>query len=57
MIHHQIETEILDESTMLQTVLDRQQWIIARAASELGLSRQALYRRIEKYQLTPKGSE
>lgn len=56
-IHHQIETEILDESTMLQTVLDRQQWIIARAASELGLSRQALYRRIEKYQLTPKGSE
>ncbi|MBO1256056.1 sigma-54-dependent Fis family transcriptional regulator [Alteromonas sp. 5E99-2] len=42
----------LDDKTNLQSVLDKHQWVIARAATELGLSRQALYRRIEKYQLT-----
>lgn len=36
----------------LESVLNKHQWVIARAASELGLSRQALYRRIEKHQLT-----
>jgi len=41
-----------DDKTHLQSVLDKHQWIISRAASELGLSRQALYRRIEKHQLT-----
>ncbi len=35
----------------LKAVLDKHQWVISRAANELGLSRQALYRRIEKYQL------
>ncbi|HET7307605.1 MAG TPA: sigma-54 dependent transcriptional regulator [Gammaproteobacteria bacterium] len=32
-------------------VLNRTDWVIAEAAEELGLSRQALYRRIEKYGL------
>jgi len=41
-----------DDKAHLKSVLDKHQWIIARAASELGLSRQALYRRIEKYQLS-----
>lgn len=41
-----------DDKTQLQSVLDKHQWVISRAASELGLSRQALYRRIEKHQLT-----
>ncbi|WP_159820947.1 sigma-54-dependent transcriptional regulator [Colwellia sp. 20A7] len=36
----------------LQAVLDKHEWVIARAANELGLSRQALYRRIEKHQLS-----
>jgi DNA-binding NtrC family response regulator len=40
-----------DDKTYVKTVLDKHQWVIARAASELGLSRQALYRRIEKHQL------
>jgi DNA-binding NtrC family response regulator len=41
-----------DDKLRLKSVLDKHQWVIARAASELGLSRQALYRRIEKHQLT-----
>ncbi|WP_299266365.1 sigma-54 dependent transcriptional regulator [uncultured Psychrosphaera sp.] len=41
-----------DDKTHVKAVLDKHQWVIARAASELGLSRQALYRRIEKHQLT-----
>jgi DNA-binding NtrC family response regulator len=40
-----------DDKIHVKTVLDKHQWVIARAASELGLSRQALYRRIEKHQL------
>jgi len=40
-----------DDKTNVKAVLDKHQWVIARAASELGLSRQALYRRIEKHQL------
>ncbi|MDO6505564.1 sigma-54 dependent transcriptional regulator [Colwellia sp. 4_MG-2023] len=36
----------------LKAVLNKHEWIISRAANELGLSRQALYRRIEKYQLS-----
>jgi len=41
-----------DDKAHLKSVLDKHQWIISRAATELGLSRQALYRRIEKYQLS-----
>lgn len=40
-----------NENQHIQQVLDKHQWVIARAASELNLSRQALYRRIDKYQL------
>ncbi len=40
-----------DHKNNLKAVLDKHQWVISRAANELGLSRQALYRRIEKYQL------
>jgi len=43
-----------DEATSLQQILDDNQWVISRAAGQLGLSRQALYRRIEKHQLSPK---
>jgi DNA-binding NtrC family response regulator len=39
------------EKQRIQHVLDKHQWTIARAASELKLSRQTLYRRIEKYQI------
>ncbi|HET8552429.1 MAG TPA: sigma-54 dependent transcriptional regulator [Gammaproteobacteria bacterium] len=35
----------------IANVLNRTDWVIAEAAEELGLSRQALYRRIEKYGL------
>lgn len=41
-----------DDKTLIQTTLDKHNWVIARAAAELGLSRQALYRRIEKHQLS-----
>ncbi|GAC19257.1 sigma-54-dependent transcriptional regulator [Paraglaciecola arctica] len=44
--------KVEDDKTNLKAVLDKHQWVITRAASELGLSRQALYRRIEKYQLS-----
>jgi DNA-binding NtrC family response regulator len=41
-----------DDRLRLKSVLDKHHWVISRAANELGLSRQALYRRIEKHQLT-----
>ncbi|MBU2919704.1 sigma-54 dependent transcriptional regulator [Psychrosphaera sp. F3M07] len=41
-----------DDKMQVKSVLDKHQWVIARAANELGLSRQALYRRIEKHNLT-----
>ncbi len=41
------------EKQNLRKILEKHHWTISHAASELGLSRQALYRRIEKYQLTP----
>ena len=47
----------IDEGSYIQQVLDDNDWTISRAASELNLSRQALYRRIEKYQLHPKSSQ
>ena len=43
-----------DDKTLLKSVLDKHQWVIARAANELGMSRQALYRRIEKHQINQK---
>ncbi|MEM9102967.1 MAG: sigma-54 dependent transcriptional regulator [Pseudomonadota bacterium] len=46
-------TAIHGEQEHFQKVLDKHDWVIARAAAELGLSRQALYRRIAKYQLKP----
>jgi DNA-binding NtrC family response regulator len=48
--------KVEDDKINLKTVLDKHQWIIARAASELGLSRQALYRRIKKHQLNQPSS-
>lgn len=46
--------ETVNEAAQLQRILDQHNWVISRAATELGLSRQALYRRIEKHQLAPK---
>ena len=39
------------EKEMIQNTLIQYNWVISKAAAELQLSRQALYRRIEKYQL------
>jgi DNA-binding NtrC family response regulator len=36
------------EREVIETALDRANGVIARAAAELGLSRQALYRRMER---------
>ncbi|MCG7549558.1 sigma-54 dependent transcriptional regulator [Pseudoalteromonas sp. Of7M-16] len=47
----QEQTSILSEKEHMQQVLDKHNWIIAHAAQELGLSRQTLYRRIEKFKL------
>lgn len=44
----------LSEKDLIQTTLDDAQWVIKKAAEALGMSRQSLYRRIEKYQLKPK---
>ena len=41
----------IDEKTAISQVLKKHNGVIKHAAEELGLSRQALYRRIEKYQL------
>jgi len=46
--------QTIDQAKHLEQILERHNWVISRAASELGLSRQALYRRIEKHQLAPK---
>jgi DNA-binding NtrC family response regulator len=42
-----VEEALLDRST-IESALDRAEGVIARAARDLGLSRQALYRRMEK---------
>lgn len=44
----------LPEEERLRQILEKHNWIIARAAKDLGLSRQALYRRMEKFNLAPK---
>ena len=41
----------LNEKQIIEQVLIKHNGVIKHAASELGLSRQALYRRIEKYQI------
>ncbi|WP_340678787.1 sigma-54 dependent transcriptional regulator [Paraglaciecola sp.] len=41
-----------DEKQRISHALVEHQWVIQQAANALGLSRQALYRRIEKYQLS-----
>ena len=41
------------EKERILSSLEQHQWIIKQAAESLGMSRQALYRRIEKYGLTP----
>lgn len=41
-----------DEKTTIATCLAANDWVIQRAAKSLGLSRQALYRRIEKYNIS-----
>ena len=45
-------SSLADDKTLLESILTKHNWVISRAAAELGLSRQALYRRIEKHQLT-----
>ena len=45
------EAKVLDEKARIQAALEKHEGVIKYAAEELGLSRQALYRRIEKYQL------
>ncbi|MBQ4811630.1 sigma-54-dependent Fis family transcriptional regulator [Pseudoalteromonas luteoviolacea] len=41
----------LSEKEHISAVLEKHDWTIAHAAQELGLSRQTLYRRIEKFKL------
>jgi transcriptional regulator of acetoin/glycerol metabolism len=40
--------ELSLDRTTIEQALDRAQGVVAQAARELGLSRQALYRRMEK---------
>ena len=47
-----IELSKEDEKTKITTCLAANDWVIQRAAKSLGLSRQALYRRIEKYNIS-----
>ncbi|MCF2857672.1 sigma-54 dependent transcriptional regulator [Pseudoalteromonas sp. SMS1] len=47
----QEHTPTLSEKEHISAVLEKHDWIIAHAAQELGLSRQTLYRRIEKFNL------
>jgi DNA-binding NtrC family response regulator len=46
-----IDDEVLDEARRLERVLARHHGIVAHAAAELGLSRQALYRRLRRHGL------
>jgi DNA-binding NtrC family response regulator len=45
------ETSISSEKERIEQALQKHQGVIKHAAQELGLSRQALYRRLEKYQI------
>lgn len=50
-LNHNAKIEIVDEKAAIEQVLIRHNGVIKHAAAELGLSRQALYRRIEKHQI------
>ncbi|WP_042144307.1 MULTISPECIES: sigma-54 dependent transcriptional regulator [unclassified Pseudoalteromonas] len=39
------------EAELIEATLNKYNWVISRAANELGFSRQALYRRIEKHNI------
>lgn len=45
------ETKVQDEQERIRAALDKHQGVIKYAAQELGMSRQSLYRRIEKYNI------
>ncbi|KZX01500.1 histidine kinase [Pseudoalteromonas luteoviolacea] len=47
----QAQSATLSEKDHISAVLEKHDWTIAHAAQELGLSRQTLYRRIEKFKL------
>ncbi|KZN29770.1 hypothetical protein N474_16750 [Pseudoalteromonas luteoviolacea CPMOR-2] len=47
----QEQSAVLSEKEHIFSVLEKHDWVIAHAAQELGLSRQTLYRRIEKFNL------
>ncbi|KZN34251.1 hypothetical protein N480_21855 [Pseudoalteromonas luteoviolacea S2607] len=47
----QTQSATLSEKEHISAVLEKHDWTIAHAAQELGLSRQTLYRRIEKFKL------
>lgn len=49
---NQEEIAKVDEKTVIKEALKKHNGVIKHAAEELGLSRQALYRRIEKFQLS-----
>ena len=42
-----------DDKARVERTLEEHQWVIKKAADALGMSRQSLYRRIEKYNLEP----
>lgn len=44
-------TSVIDEKAQIEKVLIKHNGVIKHTATELGLSRQTLYRRIEKYQI------
>lgn len=47
--NYQAVNSLTDEKANIQAALDSHNGVIARVAKSLGLSRQALYRRMEKY--------
>ncbi|MGS0689376.1 sigma-54-dependent transcriptional regulator [Shewanella sp. 0m-4] len=44
-------TQVIDEKAGIEAALEQHNGVIARVAKSLGLSRQALYRRMQKYQI------
>ncbi|MBW8190498.1 sigma-54 dependent transcriptional regulator [Neiella marina] len=48
----QQQIEVQSEQQQIESALTEHNWVIKKAAESLGLTRQALYRRIEKYQLS-----
>jgi DNA-binding NtrC family response regulator len=50
-VNLQQDNNIADEKKMIEAILNKHAGVIKHAAIELGMSRQALYRRIEKYHI------